>query len=48
VNTFTWPDPGTPPTPPGRAYVTCNVMMAETNGDLTQGAACPVWVPLSR
>jgi len=48
VNTFIWPNPGTPPTPPGRAYVTCNVMMAETNGDITQGAACPVWVPLSR
>src|SRR5262245_40513847 len=38
--TYTWPNAGSPPTPPGRVYVTCNVMMAETNGDITAGAAC--------
>jgi hypothetical protein len=48
VAPFIWPNAGAPPTPPGRVYVTCNVMMAEANGDITQGAACPEWVPLSK
>jgi hypothetical protein len=48
VQIFTHTGTGTPPTPPGRVYVSCVVMMAEANGDITQGAACPEWVPLSK
>jgi len=41
VNTFIWPNPGTPPTPPGRAYVTCNVMIGTTRIPATAASPEP-------